>query len=257
MTGYQLDYSIKDPSLYDANARAVKAKKIVSVINNFSIKDLQTCRCLDIGCSAGINTNFLSAEVRESIGIDLDEPAIKTGYFQKKTNSYFIIGDAIRLPFKNETYDIVICNHVYEHVPDANALMDEIFRILKSGGFCYFGAGNRFCIIEPHYRLPLLSWFPKPIANLYLYIMNRERPYYENLRSYFGIKNLFTRFFITDYTINIIENPDIFNAEDIIRKKALIRKIPKWAIRILIPIIPTYIFILSKPSSREKTSHKQ
>lgn len=247
MTGYQLDYSLKDSSLCDNDARTIKAKKIFSVVNDFILKDPGTCRCLDIGCSAGINTNFLAGQVGDSIGIDIDEPAVKTGYFRKKSNSDFVIGDAIHLPFKDGVYDIVICNHVYEHVPDADALMEEIFRILKPDGFCYFSAGNRFCIMEPHYQLPLLSWFPKPAANIYLCLVNRQRPYYENLLSYFGLKNLIARFSLTDYTIKIIENPERFNADDMIGEKSLIRKIPRSVIKLLIPLIPTYIFILTKP----------
>ena len=252
MTFYQSDYSLKDPSLYDIKARTIKAKKIFSILEDFCPKDPGTCRCLDIGCSAGINTNFLATKFRDTIGMDIDEPAIKTGNSRKKTNTDFILGDAIHLPFKNETYDVVICNHIYEHVPDASALMDEIFRIVKTDGFCYFGAGNRFCIIEPHYGLPLLSWFPKPVANFYLFLMNRKRPYYENLRSYSGIKKMFARFSFTDYTIKIIENPERFNAVDIIGKKSLIRKVPKCIIKLLIPLIPSYIFILSKPQPGEK-----
>jgi len=194
--------------------------------------------------------------VKECIGIDIDESAVKTGHSRKKPNSEFILGDTACLPFKNDTYDIIICNHVYEHVPDANVLMDEISRILKPGGFCYFGAGNRFCIVEPHYRLPFLSWLPKPVANFYLYIMNRERPYYENLRSYFGIKKLVGRFSFTDYTIKIIENPEEFNADDIVGQKSLIRRIPLSLIKLLMPLIPTYIFILSKIQSGEKSTHE-
>jgi SAM-dependent methyltransferase len=253
MSDYQQDYSKKDPSLYDIDARTVKAKKIFSVIEDFSSKEPGSCMCLDIGCSAGINTNFLAANMKDCVGMDIDEPAVKTGYSRKKPNGEFIIGDSAHLPFKNNTYDIVICNHVYEHVPDANRLMDEISRILKPGGFCYFGAGNRFCVIEPHYRLPFLSWFPKPVANFYLFIMKRERPYYENLRSYFGIKKLVGRFSLTDYTIKIIEDPERFYADDVIGQKSMIRKIPLVLIKILEPFIPTYIFILSKPESRERS----
>ena len=256
MTGYQEDYSAKDPSLYDIEARTIKAQKIFRVIDDFCVNDPGTCQCLDIGCSAGINTNFLADHVRDAVGLDIDGPAIRSGYMRKKQNCDFIIGDATRLPFKDATYDIVICNHIYEHVPDADTLMDEIFRVLKPGGFCYFGAGNRFCIIEPHYRLPFLSWFPKPAADLYLLMLNRDWPYYENLRSFYGIKKLFSRFSVTDYTLKIIENPERFYADDTISKKSLIRLIPKSVMKLLMPLIPTYIFILSKPLSGEESTHE-
>ena len=39
----------------------------------------------------------------------------------------------MKLP--DNTYDVVICNHVLEHVKDANVAMKEIYRVLKNGGF--------------------------------------------------------------------------------------------------------------------------
>jgi len=43
--------------------------------------------------------------------------------------------DIQSLPFNENTFDVVICNHVLEHVPDDKKAMREIFRVLKSGGF--------------------------------------------------------------------------------------------------------------------------
>jgi SAM-dependent methyltransferase len=249
MTTYQEDYSQNYPTLFDINRRTIKARKIFSVIKDFSEKEPGLCRGLDIGCSAGINTNFLGSELKDAIGIEIDEDALKFGYSRRKPNVHFLMGDAIHLPFDDEIFDIVICNHVYEHVPDARVLMSEIFRILKPGGFCYFGAANRFIIIEPHYQLPFLSWFPKPVANFYLSLLRRKVPYYENLQSYYGIKKLISHFSVTDYTLRIIRNPEQFNAEDVIGQKSLIRLMPEFLLHLLMPIIPIYIFVLSKPQS--------
>jgi ubiquinone/menaquinone biosynthesis C-methylase UbiE len=43
--------------------------------------------------------------------------------------------DVQNMPFENSEYDIVICNHVLEHVPDDKKAMSEILRVLKPGGF--------------------------------------------------------------------------------------------------------------------------
>lgn len=43
--------------------------------------------------------------------------------------------DVQEMPFDDNTYDVVICNHVLEHVPDDIVAMKEILRILKPGGF--------------------------------------------------------------------------------------------------------------------------
>lgn len=43
--------------------------------------------------------------------------------------------DVQAIPFPKDTYDVVICNHVLEHVADDKQAMAEIYRILKPGGF--------------------------------------------------------------------------------------------------------------------------
>ncbi len=43
--------------------------------------------------------------------------------------------DVQAIPFSDETYDVVICNHVLEHVDDDAKAMSEMYRILKPGGF--------------------------------------------------------------------------------------------------------------------------
>ena len=43
--------------------------------------------------------------------------------------------DVQNMPFEENHYDVVICNHVLEHVPDDIKAMKEILRILKPGGY--------------------------------------------------------------------------------------------------------------------------
>lgn len=43
--------------------------------------------------------------------------------------------DVQEMPFDDNTFDAVICNHVLEHVPDDRKAMREILRVLKPGGF--------------------------------------------------------------------------------------------------------------------------
>ena len=42
--------------------------------------------------------------------------------------------DICDLPFKSESYDFILCNHVLEHIPDDTQAMKELYRVLKPGG---------------------------------------------------------------------------------------------------------------------------
>ncbi|AXT20703.1 methyltransferase domain-containing protein [Flavobacteriaceae bacterium AU392] len=46
--------------------------------------------------------------------------------------------DICNLPFKNNSYDIILCNHVLEHIPDDTKAMQELYRVLKPGGIGIF-----------------------------------------------------------------------------------------------------------------------
>ncbi|MBP6001736.1 MAG: class I SAM-dependent methyltransferase [Flavobacterium sp.] len=46
--------------------------------------------------------------------------------------------DICNLPFEDNTYDIILCNHVLEHIPDDTKAMQELYRVLKPGGMGIF-----------------------------------------------------------------------------------------------------------------------
>lgn len=46
--------------------------------------------------------------------------------------------DICHLPFEDNSFDVIFCNHVLEHIPDDTKAMQELFRVLKKGGFGIF-----------------------------------------------------------------------------------------------------------------------
>ena len=46
--------------------------------------------------------------------------------------------DICKLPFKDNSYDVILCNHVLEHIPDDTKAMQELYRVLKPGGWGIF-----------------------------------------------------------------------------------------------------------------------
>ncbi len=46
--------------------------------------------------------------------------------------------DICNLPFEDNSYDVILCNHVLEHIPDDTKAMQELYRVLKPGGYGIF-----------------------------------------------------------------------------------------------------------------------
>ncbi len=46
--------------------------------------------------------------------------------------------DICNLPFEDNSYDIILCNHVLEHIPDDTKAMQELYRVMKPGGYGIF-----------------------------------------------------------------------------------------------------------------------
>ena len=46
--------------------------------------------------------------------------------------------DICNLPFEDNTFDVILCNHVLEHIPNDTKAMSELYRVLKSGGWGIF-----------------------------------------------------------------------------------------------------------------------
>lgn len=231
--------------MYDIKMREQKAKKIIAVFDNYCPEKIGNLSVLDVGCSTGIISNYLSQKFARVIGIDIDEAAIEYARITwQSENLEFYVQDASDTKFPDNSFDIIICAHIYEHVPGLRQLLAEIKRMLKPGGVCYFAVANRLTIIEPHYKLPFLSIFPKPIGNLYLRFLKKQNFYYENLLTYWQLKRLVSQFEIIDYTSKIIKDPLKYNATEMIKPNSFKQKIAILITKVAYGFVPVYIWIL-------------
>ena len=247
---YQKNFTanpVAEKNMYDEEVRSAKAEKIVAIVQDH-IGDIKPLSVLDVSCSTGIIARCLSAHFRHVTGIDIDEAAVAYAKENStETNLEFHVMDALNTSFASNRFDIVVCNQMYEHVPDARALMDEIRRVLIPGGVCYFGATNRLKVIETHYgRLPFLSYFPKPLANLYLRLLGRGRQYYENLYSYWTLKRLCEDFDLTDYTVKVVMHPDRYGITDMLESGSFRQRLALVLLKYAYWLSPGYIWLLKK-----------
>lgn len=246
--GYQHNFSgTCAGAMYDDEGRERKARTMVAVLDDFFSRELSSLSLLDIGASTGIVDSFLADFFGRVIGIDIDRPAISfANKKNKKPNLAFTLGDGMNLAFKNNSFDIVICAQIYEHMPNATKLMAEVQRVMRPNGVCYFAAGNRIKVMEPHYNLPLLSVIPRPLAHIYLRLLRRGTFYYENHLSYWGLKRLVAEFEIHDYTSKIIEDPERYHVEYMVSPGSPKQRVARYILRYAYSLCPGYIWLLRK-----------
>jgi len=91
---------------------------------------------LDIGCSIGAFSDELARQGAEPVGIDISSPAVKLANIH--VGDFFFLCDGTELPFRNECFEAVTCADVLEHVKNDWKIIQEISRILKSGGKAVF-----------------------------------------------------------------------------------------------------------------------
>lgn len=89
---------------------------------------------LDIGCNGGLFTSkIVSHSGKESVvAMDVDWGSV---LHAKQTYSIpTLVADGCYLPFKDESFDLVTCLEVLEHVPEPGRILKESSRCLKQGG---------------------------------------------------------------------------------------------------------------------------
>lgn len=247
---YQTNFSELYPAAAGEKGRLRKARTTLAILEDYLGPDLGRCFVLNVGCSTAVIDKFLAEHVSSICAMDIDQAAVKTASTgQCPKNLTLLTGNAQQLPFSDNLFDVVVCSHVYEHVPDAEQMMGEIRRTLKAGGICYFAAGNRLAVQEPHYHLPFLSYLPAFLAHAYLKLIGRGDYYYEKHRTYWGLKTLSKYFDVQDYTVDIIKNPAKYKLDYLIKPGSVRHRVAIFFSMYLLWLLPGYIWILKKPST--------
>ena len=147
-------------------------------------------------------------------------------------------------------------NHIYEHVVDPDAVLTELHRVLSADGVLYLGLANRLGVVEPHYKLPFLSYLPPAAADRYVRAFGRADHYYERLRTRRGLCRMLTGFDVWDYTLPVLAAPERFAGQELLPgamagvAKVVLEKTPRPALTALIPVIPTYLWVATKSPRR-------
>lgn len=159
----------------DMSLRALKARKVEALLGLAGAGDSGSL--LEVGTGSGGIAHYFAHDAArpwQVSAVDVaDNRELADGY------DFHLVRGCI-LPFPNASFDVVISNHVIEHVGDVTDQLlhlRELKRVLKASGVGYLAVPNRWMLVEPHYRLAFLSWLPKSWRSPYLRCFKGQEAY--------------------------------------------------------------------------------
>lgn len=226
-------------AVLDAESRRRKARKIAAIVSDHT--DLKQAELLDLGTGSGHIAEEFAKQARKVTSVDVaDEREVRDGY-------EFVKVDSAKLPFKDGSFDVVVSNHVVEHVPDQATHLHELVRVLRPGGVVYLATPNKLWLRDPHYRLPFISWLPRRASQRYLQTFRPGKVWDIYPVSHFQVRRHFRR-----------NGAQVHNAlPDLVKKQAATLDVWQGAVRALqvVPspllkptqyVSPTLIYIVKK-----------
>ncbi len=106
--------------------------KIFELLGDIGVKNKDV---LDLGCGDGrYACKFLEKGASSAKGIDISQPMINRAQ-ERNCGAGFVLGDIANMPYEDNSFDLVFSNFVIQHCKDLQKPFNEIFRVLRKGGY--------------------------------------------------------------------------------------------------------------------------
>jgi demethylmenaquinone methyltransferase / 2-methoxy-6-polyprenyl-1,4-benzoquinol methylase len=90
-------------------------------------------RVLDLGAGTGVSTEELAKSGAQAVGLDISIGMLQAGHAKRPAVS-LIAGDALALPFADQTFDAITISFALRNIVDTDAALQEMARVTKPGG---------------------------------------------------------------------------------------------------------------------------
>jgi 2-polyprenyl-6-hydroxyphenyl methylase/3-demethylubiquinone-9 3-methyltransferase len=141
---WQTDFSL---NLIRAVFNPIRVEYSKTLFERLNINAAQM-NALEVGCGGGILSEEIAKMGFNTTGIDPSEQSLNSAIKHAKDNNLVINykkGAGEKLPFQNNSFDVIFCCDVLEHVHDLPKVISEISRVLKNGGIFIYDTFNRTC----------------------------------------------------------------------------------------------------------------
>jgi ubiquinone/menaquinone biosynthesis C-methylase UbiE len=144
---------------------------------------------LDAGCGSGFGTASLAKVARNVVGIDIDSGIIEqASQLYPLDNADFQVMNCQRMTFSPASFDVVVCNALFEYLDDIDAFIHEVCRVLKPGGLFVCGTKNLTLSLKntdglPLYRNHLQEFAPEELRSMLAEYFGQIHLYGERMKS--------------------------------------------------------------------------
>lgn len=179
LTGRPEYDAYKDFSQSRSAIAASLAGQVLSTIGPWLSRPESDLDVLDVGSGYGGTALALRERCRSVVGLeparDLHDSAVAQAV--ELNSDVRLVNAGVEALEARESFDLVVLDNVYEHLPDQDDALTRITTALRSGGILYILVPNKLWPIEAHYGLPGLAWLPLRWADRYLRVTGRGRNY--------------------------------------------------------------------------------
>ena len=119
-------------------------------MKNFAKKLKKDAKVLEAGCGSG--DTLSSFKDQETYGLDMSKNALQLA---KKNCNHTVLGNIMKIPFKDNTFDLVYNSGVLEHFKEPYNLKatKEMARVAKKGGYVIIILPNKYCFWYRLYKM--------------------------------------------------------------------------------------------------------